>query len=73
MSKKERRPSASPPESLDILLAEVPLQQPLEGFAMPCYVPGHLLHGAANGVQVEGLLRQADPADSGKRSDFTIV
>ena len=38
-----------------VLLPEIPLQQALEGFAVPGFVASHLMHGVVDGVQVQGL------------------
>ena len=40
---------------LDFLLAEVALQQALEGAAMSGFVTGHFMHGVVDGVQVQAL------------------
>ena len=36
-------------------LPEIPLQQSLEGLAVPRLVPGHFMHGVMDGVQAEFL------------------
>ena len=45
-------------------LAEVALQQALESLAVAGFVPGHLVHGVMDGVQVQllGLLGQLELA-----------
>ena len=45
-------------------LAEVALQQALESLAVARFVPGHLMHGVVDGIEVEllGLLGQLELA-----------
>ena len=59
-------PSQNVP-NMDFFLAEVPLQQALEGLAVTGLVPGHLMHGVVDGVQVQllGLLGQLELAGGG--------
>ena len=56
--KRGRGNSASPSAFLDFrrfLSAEVSLQQAGEGLAVSGLVPGHLVDGVVDGVQVQGL------------------
>ena len=53
--KRGEQVSPSPSKSAEIvvkILAEVPLQQALEGLAVACLVAGHLVDGVMDGVQV---------------------